>query len=46
MDKTKFGKSSLVTVCDMDDITTMITNEDDGTIRKEMAHFNGKLVLV
>lgn len=46
VDKTKFGKSSLVKVCEMDEITTVITNEDDGVAGQEMAFFRGKLITV
>lgn len=45
VDKTKFGKSSLVKVCELDEITTIITNKDD-SLSDQMEHFKGKLFTI
>lgn len=46
IDKTKFGKSSLVKVCELDEITTIITNKDNNISAQEMLDFSGKLYTV
>ena len=46
IDKTKIGKTSLVKVCDMDQITTIITNHDDHISVKDTLEFNGNIYLV
>lgn len=46
VDKTKFGVSSLVKVCDYDQINEIITNNDENYSLQSELKFNGKITLV
>lgn len=46
VDKTKFGTSSLVKVCEFDQINEIITNKGDYDSEQPNLHFTGKMTLV
>lgn len=46
VDKSKFGKSSLIKVCDLDEITEIITNKDENNSIQKTLRYKGKITFV